>query len=80
MAIAPQQADKCGSEGAIEYCIDDGVDGGGDVAEPEANINHMAGHSVPRVYRHNNIEDEEWWPAQDECEKDDAQDLVSGRE
>lgn len=75
LAIAPQQSNKGGPKRSIKYSIDDGVDGGWNIAEPQADIDHMVRYVFPGIQDHHNVEDEEGGPAQDECEEHDAEDL-----
>lgn len=73
LAAAEQQPDEGRPEGLVEHRVDDGVDGGADVAQPQAHHHHVLGHVAVRAGREEDVEDEEGRPAQDECEEYQAE-------
>lgn len=40
-AMTPQQSEECRPERPVEYRVDDGVDGRGHVAQPQADVHHV---------------------------------------
>lgn len=73
VAPASQQPDEGSSERPVEHRVDDGVDGRGDVSQPEARVNHVVWHVAVWTRRENNVEDEERSPTQDEGEENETQ-------
>lgn len=73
LAIAPQQTNERSPKRSIKYGINDGVDGGWYIAEPEANIDHMVRYVVAWVDDENNVKYEEWCPAEDERKENYSQ-------
>lgn len=61
------------SEGPVEDGVYDGVDGGRDVAQPEAEVDDMGWYSAAGTGSKEDVEDEEGGPAEDKGEKDEAE-------
>lgn len=66
------------SKGAIENRINDGVDDGGGVAQPQSALDKVSRYTAvrPRAYGEHDIQQEKWRPAEDEREEDQAQHLA----
>lgn len=75
MTPAPQQPDEGSSECPVEHRVDDGVDGRGDVSQPEARVHHVVWNVAVWTRGEDDVEDEERSPAQHEGEEDEAQDF-----
>lgn len=73
LTVTLEQTYKCRPERSIEYCIYNGVNGRGYVAQPQAGIDHMLGYLALGTGGKDYIQYEERWPAQNECEKHQTQ-------
>lgn len=67
--------DERGPERLVEYRVDDRVDRGRHVAQPEAHLGHVVGHRTVglRAHREHDVQQEERRPAQHEREEHHAQ-------
>lgn len=74
-AVAAQQPNEGGAELAIEYGVDDRIDGRRHVAQPQAHADHALRYRRPRAHGEHDVEDEERRPAQHEREEHDAENL-----
>jgi hypothetical protein len=70
---ASQQPDEGSPERPVEHCVYDGVDGRGDVSQPEARVNHMVWNVAVWTRSEDDIEDEEGSPTQNEGEENQTQ-------
>lgn len=68
-AFTHEQAYERGAKRLIEDRVNNGVDCGGDVAEPEADVHHVVGHRAIRTRSEENVEEEKRRPAENECEE-----------
>lgn len=68
-AVAFEQANESRSKGSIEYCVYDRIDRGGDIAQPEAGVDHMLGHLAVGAGGKDDVQYEERRPAEHECEE-----------
>lgn len=81
-AAAFEQANKNPLEGPIEDGVNERVNGGRDVTQPET-CSHQSVRDVLRSRRpdgHQQVEKEEWGPAQDEPAKYEASKLLNEKQ
>lgn len=68
-AVAFEQANESRSKGSIEDCVYDRINRGGDIAQPEAGVDHMLGHLAVGAGGKDDVQYEEWRPAEHKCEE-----------
>lgn len=75
MTPASQKPDEGSSKRSIEDGVDHGVDGRGDVSQPQTRVHHVVWNVAVRTRCEDYVEDEEWCPTQDESEENQTQDF-----
>lgn len=75
VVAAAQHPNEGRPKRSIEYRVDDRIDRGRHVTEPQAHGDDAIGDVPVRKRSENNVQYEEWRPAQHKGEEDNAQDL-----
>ena len=63
MTATPQKANEGSSKRPVEYRIDNRVDRGRDVAQPEAGVHHVVRHRAISTSREQNVQHKKRRPA-----------------
>lgn len=73
MTLASQKPDEGSSERSIEHGVDDGVDGRGDISQPQTRVHHVVRNVAVWTRCEDYVEHEERRPTQDESEENQTQ-------